>query len=115
MERLNKEGLAYYHSLIKGMLEVTPEDNEAITEMVLGTNNLAMYEVWLISFGSEKIKCVKELQNITGLGLKEAVALAESVPVSVYTTLDADEAELICNQLKVSSSGAIAEIKLSDT
>jgi hypothetical protein len=37
MERLNKEGLAYYHSLIKGMLEVTPEDNKAITEMVLGT------------------------------------------------------------------------------
>jgi hypothetical protein len=37
MERLNKEGLAYYHSLIKGMLEVTPEDDEAITEMVLGT------------------------------------------------------------------------------
>ena len=37
MERLNKEGLAYYHNLIKGMLEVTPEDNEAITEMVLGT------------------------------------------------------------------------------
>lgn len=39
MERLNKEGLAYYHSLIKGMFEVTPEDNEAITEMVLGTDN----------------------------------------------------------------------------
>lgn len=37
MERLNKEGLAYYHSLIKGMLAATPEDNEAITEMVLGT------------------------------------------------------------------------------
>lgn len=37
MERLNKEGLAYYHSFIRDMLAATPVDNEDITEMVLGT------------------------------------------------------------------------------
>lgn len=37
MERLNKEGLAYYHNLIRDTLAATPVDNEAITEMVLGT------------------------------------------------------------------------------
>lgn len=71
-----------------------------------------MYEVWLISVGSEKISCIREIRNITGLGLSEAKTLADSAPVSIYTTLDADEAENICNQLESSSDGAIAEVRL---
>lgn len=73
-----------------------------------------MYEVWLISAGSEKLKCIAEVKNITGLGLKEAKTLVDSAPISVYTTLDAGEAELIRNQLESSSDGAVAEIRLKD-
>jgi len=38
------------------------------------------FDVILAEFGSEKIKVIKEVRAITGLGLKEAKALVESAP-----------------------------------
>ena len=37
----------------------------------------------MTSFGAEKIKVIKEVRGITGLGLAEAKALVEGVPAKI--------------------------------
>ena len=41
------------------------------------------FDVVMTSFGAEKIKVIKEIRGITGLGLAEAKAMVEKVPVAV--------------------------------
>ena len=41
------------------------------------------FDVIMKSFGAEKIKVIKEVRAITGLGLAEAKALVEKVPTKV--------------------------------
>lgn len=67
------------------------------------------FEVILKEFGSEKIKVIKEVRAITGLGLKEAKELVESAPKEVVRDVPKDEAEKIKKQLE--DVGASVEIK----
>ena len=41
------------------------------------------FDVVMTSFGAEKIKVIKEVRGITGLGLAEAKALVEGVPAKI--------------------------------
>ena len=41
------------------------------------------FDVVMTSFGAEKIKVIKEIRGITGLGLAEAKAMVEKAPVAV--------------------------------
>ena len=54
----------------------------------------------MTGFGSEKIKVIKEVRAITGLGLAEAKALVEKVPTKVKEGVSKDEAEALKKQLE---------------
>lgn len=67
------------------------------------------FDVILASVGSEKIKVIKEVRAITGLGLKEAKTLVESAPAPLKEATTKEEAEEI--KSKIEAVGATVEIK----
>ena len=67
------------------------------------------FDVVMTDFGAEKIKVIKEVRAITGLGLAEAKALVEAVPAKIKEGVNKDEAAALKNQLV--TAGAIVEIK----
>lgn len=67
------------------------------------------FDVILASVGSEKIKVIKEVRAVTGLGLKEAKELVESAPAPLKeATTKEDAAEI---KAKIEAVGATVEIK----
>lgn len=67
------------------------------------------FTVVLKEAGAEKIKVIKEVRAITGLGLKEAKDLVEAAPKTLKEGVAKDEAEKIKKQ--VESAGAKVEIQ----
>ena len=66
-------------------------------------------DVVLTDFGAEKIKVIKEVRGITGLGLAEAKAKVEGIPAVLKEQVSKDEAEAIKKQLE--EVGAKVELK----
>jgi large subunit ribosomal protein L7/L12 len=67
------------------------------------------FDVVLAEIGAEKIKVIKVVRGITGLGLKEAKDLVDGAPAPVKEGVSKDEAEDAKNQLE--EVGAKVEIK----
>ena len=67
------------------------------------------YTVVLAEIGAQKIKVIKTVREITGLGLKEAKALVDEAPSNVKEDIDKDEAEQI--KAKLEEAGATVEFK----
>jgi large subunit ribosomal protein L7/L12 len=67
------------------------------------------FDVILTTHGDKKIQVIKEIRAITGLGLKEAKTLVDSVPQPVKEGVSKDEAEKIKAQLE--EAGAQVDIK----
>ena len=67
------------------------------------------FDVVMTSFGAEKIKVIKEIRGITGLGLAEAKAMVEKGPVAVKEGVSKEDAEALKAQLE--AVGATVEIK----
>ncbi len=67
------------------------------------------FDVILVGFGDKKIQVIKEVRAITGMGLKDAKTLVDSVPQPVKEGIAKDEAEKIKAQLE--EAGAQVEIK----
>ena len=67
------------------------------------------FDVILKSFGAEKIKVIKVVREITGLGLAEAKALVEGAPAPVVEAVNKDKAEEI--KAKLEEAGAAISIK----
>ncbi|MCL2151780.1 MAG: 50S ribosomal protein L7/L12 [Oscillospiraceae bacterium] len=67
------------------------------------------FDVIMTSFGAEKIKVIKEVRAITGLGLAEAKALVEGVPAKIKEGVNKEEANGLKD--KLSTAGATVEIK----
>lgn len=67
------------------------------------------FDVVLTSFGSEKLKVIKIVREITGLGLAEAKKAVEGVPSTLKEAVSKDDAEKIKAQL--AEVGATVEIK----
>ena len=57
-------------------------------------------DVVMKGVGGEKIKVIKEVRAITGLGLAEAKALVEKVPAKIKEQVSKDEAEALKKQLE---------------
>lgn len=66
------------------------------------------FTVSLTSFGSEKIKVIKTVRELTSLGLKEAKDLVESAPQAVVEAVPKEDAEAAADKLK--AVGAEVEI-----
>ena len=67
------------------------------------------FDVTLTDIGSEKIKVIKAVREVTSLGLKEAKDLVESAPKLVKEGATKDEADAI--KKKFEDVGAKVEIK----
>lgn len=66
------------------------------------------FDVILKGPGKEKIKVIKEVRTITGLGLKEAKELVDNAPRPVKEGVEKDEA----NKLKEQLEGVGAEVEV---
>ncbi|MCX6098411.1 MAG: 50S ribosomal protein L7/L12 [Candidatus Bipolaricaulota bacterium] len=66
------------------------------------------YKVIMKSAGQKKIQVIKEIKEITGLGLKEAKELADKVPAVIKENVSPDEAASIKEKLEAAG----AEIEL---
>ncbi|MCR5649104.1 MAG: 50S ribosomal protein L7/L12 [Oscillospiraceae bacterium] len=68
------------------------------------------FDVVMTDFGAEKIKVIKEVRGITGLGLAEAKALVESAPnAKIKEAVSKEEAEELKGKLE--AVGAKVELK----
>ena len=67
------------------------------------------FDVVLADIGAEKIKVIKVVREITGLGLAEAKALVEAAPKAIKEGVSKDEAEEL--KKKIEEVGAKVELK----
>ena len=67
------------------------------------------FDVILANAGAQKIKVVKAVKDITGLGLAEAKALVDGAPTALKEGVSKDEAEDL--KAKLEEVGAEIEIK----
>ena len=58
------------------------------------------FDVELTEIGAEKVKVIKVVREITGLGLKEAKDLVEGAPKAVKEGVSKDEAEEVKKKLE---------------
>ena len=67
------------------------------------------FDVVMTSFGAEKIKVIKEVRGLLGLGLAEAKAVVEGVPAKLKEGVSKEEGEEIKSKLE--AVGAKVELK----
>ena len=67
------------------------------------------FDVVLAEIGAEKIKVIKAVREITGLGLAEAKAAVEAAPKAIKEGVSKDEAEEL--KKKLEEVGAKVELK----
>ena len=74
-----------------------------------GEEEQTEFTVVLKEIGAEKIKVIKAVREITGLGLKEAKALVDGAPSNVKEGCEKAEAETLKAQLE--EVGDVVELK----
>ena len=67
------------------------------------------FTVVLASAGAEKIKAIKVVREITGLGLKEAKELVDGAPANLKEGVSKEEANEL--KAKLEEVGAVVELK----
>ncbi len=67
------------------------------------------FDVVLADFGAEKVKVIKVVREVTGLGLGDAKALVESAPAPIKEAIAKDAAEEL--KAKLEEVGAKVELK----
>ncbi|MFZ7134700.1 MAG: 50S ribosomal protein L7/L12 [Eubacteriales bacterium] len=67
------------------------------------------FDAILTSAGDQKIKVIKVVREITGLGLKEAKELVDNAPKAIKEAASKEEAEQI--KEKISEVGGTVEVK----
>lgn len=67
------------------------------------------FDVVLASAGAEKIKVIKVVRELTGLGLKEAKEVVDGAPKTLKEGVSKEEAESI--KAKLAEVGATVEVK----
>jgi large subunit ribosomal protein L7/L12 len=67
------------------------------------------FDLVLVSAGASKIKVIKVVRELTGLGLKEAKELVDNAPKTLKEGLNKEEAEEM--KAKLDEVGAAVEVK----
>ena len=67
------------------------------------------FVVVLAEIGSEKIKVIKVVREVTGLGLAEAKAMVEAAPKAIKEGISKEDAEAL--KAKLEEVGAKVELK----
>ena len=74
-----------------------------------GAEEKSEYDVVLESAGDQKIKVIKAVREITGLGLKDAKEMVDGAPKAIKEGVAKDEAEEM--KTKLEEVGATIELK----
>jgi len=74
-----------------------------------GAEEKTDFDVVLTDAGASKIKVLKVVRELTGLGLKEAKAMVDALPANVKEGVDKAEADDI--KAKIEAEGGKVEIK----
>ena len=85
------------------------EEEFGVSAAAGGGEEQSEFTVVLKEVGSEKIKVIKAVREITGLGLKEAKELVDGAPSNVKEGVEKAEAEALKGQLE--EVGAVVELK----
>ncbi len=88
------------------MMAMAPAAGGAAAEAV---EEKTEFDVVLKEIGAEKIKVIKVVREVTGLGLKEAKEVVDNAPNAVKENISKDEANAIAEKFK--EVGATVEIK----
>lgn len=67
------------------------------------------FDVILASAGESKIKVIKVVREITGLGLKEAKEVVDNAPKAIKEAVSKEDAEEV--KAKLEEVGAVVEVK----
>ena len=67
------------------------------------------FDVIITEAGQEKVKVIKVVKDLTGLGLKDAKAVVDGAPKAVKEGVSKDEADDI--KAKLEEAGATVEVK----
>jgi len=89
-------------SPMAGMMMAAPGEGAVVEEQT-------EFDVMLMSPGSQKIKAIKVVREITSLGLKEAKELVDNAPKAVKEAVTKEEAEEV--KAKLEEVGAVVEVK----
>ena len=81
----------------------------APTEAAAAAEEKTEFDVVLAEVGAEKIKVIKVVREITGLGLAEAKALVDGAPKTLKEAMSKDDAEAA--KAKLEEVGAKVELK----
>ncbi len=74
-----------------------------------GEEEQTEFDAVLVNFGAEKLKVIKVVREITGLGLREAKELVDNAPKAIKEAIGKDDAETI--KKKVEEVGGKVELK----
>lgn len=86
-----------------------PQMSAVPSSAAAGQEQKTEFTVMLTNAGSNKIQVIKVVREITGLGLKEAKDLVDSLPKPIKENIPKEQAEEI--KKKLESAGATVELK----
>jgi len=92
-----------------GVSAAAPVAVAAAPAAVAAVEEKTEFDVVLTEIGAEKIKVIKAVREITGLGLAEAKALVDGAPKTVKEAASKDDAEDM--KKKLEAAGAKVELK----
>ena len=72
----------------------------AAAGVVVAAEEKTEFDVELTEVGGQKVKVIKVVREITGLGLKEAKAVVDGAPKAIKEAVSKEEAEDIKKQLE---------------
>ena len=85
------------------------EEEFGVSAAAMAGEEKTEFDVVLAEVGAEKIKVIKAVREITGLGLAEAKAAVEAAPKAIKEGVSKDEAEEL--KKKLEEVGAKVELK----
>ena len=85
------------------------EEEFGVSAAAIAAEEKTEFDVVLAEVGAEKIKVIKAVREITGLGLAEAKAAVEAAPKAIKEGVSKDEAEEL--KKKLEEVGAKVELK----
>ena len=80
-----------------------------LNELVKAAEEKTEFDVVLANAGASKVKVIKVVREITGLGLKDAKDLVDNAPKALKEGASKEEAEQIKEKLE--AAGASVELK----
>ena len=99
--------------LLEDKWGVTAMSGMAVAPVAAAAEEKTEFDVYLVDAGAEKLKVVKDVKEVSGLGLKESKDLADgastSSPKLLKSGVGKDEANTL--KAKLEASGAKVEVR----